>query len=110
MTCSVVQGGHPMRWDLSRERPKDSIGVSCVSECSLYRNMLEIHLMGHRMEILQKTKTRRTSVQSSSDAPGLLSEENKNTNSKRYLHSCVYCGIIHNSQDKQLKCKLEMNE
>lgn len=99
--CPAVQSGCPMRWDLSRERPKDSIGVSCVSERGLYRNMLEVHLMGHSMEVPQKTKTRRTSMQSSSDAPGLLSEENRNTNSKRYLHSCVYCGIIHNSQDKQ---------
>lgn len=72
-----------MKWDLSCERPKDGIGVSCVSERGLYRNTLDIHLMGHSMEIPQKTKPRRPSVQSSSDAPGLLSEENKNTNSER---------------------------
>ena len=30
-----------------------------------------------------------------------LSKENKNTNSKRYKHSYVYCSIIYNSQDME---------
>ena len=28
----------------------------------------------------------------------ILAEENENTNSKRYMHHCVHCSIIDNSQ------------
>lgn len=96
----AVREGPPGRRDLSCERSEGGIGVSCVSERGLYRDTLEIPLMGHSMEIPQKTKTR-PRVQSSSDTPGLLSEEDKNTNSKRCLHACVHCSVIHNGQDKQ---------
>ena len=45
----------------------------------------------------QKLKTR-TTTQSSNFISGYLPEENKNTNSKRYMHLCVHCSIIYKSQ------------
>jgi len=33
--------------------------------------------------------------------PFWVFEENKNTNSKRYMHSHVHCSIIYNSQDME---------
>jgi len=35
---------------------------------------------------------------SSNSTPGYSSEENKNTNMKRYMHPYVHCSIIYNSQ------------
>ena len=31
--------------------------------------------------------------------PGYISKENKNANSRRYMHPNVHCNIIYNSQD-----------
>ena len=46
------------------------------------------------MEVSQKTKNR-TTIGLSSSTPGYISEENKNTNSKRYMHSHVHSSIIY---------------
>ena len=54
--------------------------------------------MENNMEVPQKIKNR-TTVRSGNSTPGYLSEENENTNSKRYMHPCVHCSIIYNSQD-----------
>ena len=40
----------------------------------------------------------RTTRRSSNSTPGFLSEENKNTNLKRYMHSCVHFSIIYKSK------------
>ena len=56
------------------------------------------------MEIPQKTKNR-TTIWSSNSKAGYTSKENKNTNSKRYMHLNVHSNIIYNSQLwKQSKC------
>ena len=35
----------------------------------------------------------------SNSASGNVSEEAQNTNSKEYIHHCVHCSVIYNSQD-----------
>ena len=49
------------------------------------------------MEDAPKPKNR-TTLGSSNSAPGYLSTEIENTNSKRYMHLYVSCRIIYNSQ------------
>ena len=51
--------------------------------------------MEKSMEVPQKIKNKTISYYIS----GYLSKENKNTNSKRYIHPMLYCSIICNSQD-----------
>ena len=48
----------------------------------------------------QKVKNR-TTTQSSNCTSGYFSEEEKNTNSKRYTHPYIECNIIYNSQDME---------
>ena len=55
------------------------------------------------MEVPQKL-TNRTTVRSSNSTSGYFSEENKNTNLKRNMHSHVHCSNIHNSQDTETIC------
>ena len=50
------------------------------------------------MKVSQKVKNR-IAIWSNNSTTGYLPKENKNTNSKRYMHSYVYFSIIHNSQD-----------
>ena len=56
--------------------------------------------MENSMEVPQKIKNR-TTIQLSNSTSGYFSEENKNTNSKRYMHPRVHCSIISNSQDME---------
>ena len=56
--------------------------------------------MENSMEIPQKTKTR-TIKWSRNSTPGYIAKENKNTNSKRYMHPNVHSSIIYNSQDTE---------
>ena len=35
---------------------------------------------------------------------GYLSGKHGNTNLKRYIHPCVYCAFIYNSQDIETAC------
>ena len=60
--------------------------------------------MGNSRVITQKIKNR-TTIWSSNYTPGYLSEENKNSNAKRYMHLYVHRSIIYNSQGMEaLKC------
>ena len=43
---------------------------------------------------------------SSNSTSGFLDKENKNNNSKRYMHPHVHCSIIYYSQDTETKCPL----
>ena len=56
--------------------------------------------MENSMEVPQKTKNR-TAIWSSNSTPGYISEENGNTNLKRYMHPNVHSSIIYNSQDME---------
>ena len=56
--------------------------------------------MENSMEIPQKIKNR-TAIWSSNSTPGYLSKEDKNANSKRYMHPYVHHCIIYNSQDME---------
>ena len=60
------------------------------------------------MEVPQKIKNI-TTIQSSNSTPGYLSKENKNTNSKRYIHRNVHSSIIYNSQDMEASVHQQMN-
>ena len=54
--CPAVREGPPRRRDLSLQRSEGGIAVSCVSERSLYRDTLEIHLMDTVWRSLRKPK------------------------------------------------------
>ena len=56
--------------------------------------------MENKMEDPQKIKNRATKWSSNSTA-GYLSEENENTDSKRYIHPNVHCSIIHNREEME---------
>ena len=56
--------------------------------------------MGNSMEIPQKIKNR-TAIWSSNFTSEYLPEENKNTNSKWYMHTHVHCSTIYNNQDME---------
>ena len=57
-------------------------------------------IMENSMEVPQKIKNR-TTIWSSNSTSEYLSEENENTNLKRYVHSHVHCSIIYNRQDME---------
>ena len=63
-----------------------------VNGCGHYRNSREVP---------QKIKNRIT-IWSSNSTPGYFFKENKNTNSKRYMHTYVHCSIIYNNQDMEI--------
>ena len=54
--------------------------------------------MDNSIEIPQNIKNR-TTMWSSNSTPGYMSEENQNTNLKRYMHPNVHSSIIYKSQD-----------
>ena len=56
--------------------------------------------MENGMEVSQKIKNR-TTMWSSNSTPEYISEENENTNLKRYVYLNVHSSIIYNSQDME---------
>ena len=56
--------------------------------------------MENSMEVPQKIKNI-TTIWDSNSTPGYTSEENKNTNLKKYMHPNVHSSIIYNSQDME---------
>ena len=54
--------------------------------------------MENSMELPQKV-TDGTALWPSTSTSGTISKENKNANSKEYMHLYVYCNIIYNRQD-----------
>ena len=62
------------------------------------RNVNGAAIVQNSMESLSKIKGR-TTIRSSNPIPGNISKGNENRVSKRCLHYCVHCSIIHNSQD-----------
>ena len=69
---------------------------------NLYALLVQIWIgaatMENNIEVPQKIKSR-TTIWSSNFTAGSLSEGNRTTILKRYLHSQVHCSLIHNSQD-----------
>ena len=61
---------------------------------------IDVAIMENNVEIPQKNKNRIT-IQFSDPTFGYLSKENKNINSKRYMHPCVHCSIIYISRDME---------
>ena len=59
--------------------------------------------MENSMEVPEKTKNK-TTAWSSNSSPRYISQENKNTNSKRYTHRHVHCSITYNSLDTETTC------
>ena len=74
----------------SAEQMEPSCTVdTCVNWCSHYEKQY-----GN----FPKIKNRAV-IWSSNFTSGYLAEENKTTNLKGYMHSCIYCSIIYDSQD-----------
>ena len=57
--------------------------------CTVGRIENLCNTMENTMDVPQKIKNR-TAIQSRNSTSGCCSEENKNTNLKRYMHPCVY--------------------
>ena len=76
--------------DVVKREPLCTVGGN-VNWCSHYENT---------MKFPQKIKNR-TTKWSHDSTSGFSSEENQNTNSKRYMNSCVQCSIIYNTQDME---------
>ena len=73
------------------------IGNPCAPLVGVY---IGVAIMEKSMKFLQKIKSR-TAIWSSNSTSECLSKGNKITNLKRYLHPCVRCSIIYNSQDME---------
>ena len=54
-------------------------------------------------KIFKKIKNR-CAIQPRNSTSGYLFEENENTDLERYLHPCVHCSIVDNSQDMAAAC------
>ena len=57
--------------------------------------------MEKSMEVCKKKIRLRTTIRSNNFTSGYFSEENKNTNSKRYIPPYVHCNIIYSRQDME---------
>ena len=68
------------------------------TQALLVRMYIGTDIVENSIRILQKIKNRAT-LKSSNSTSGYLPEENKSTNSKRYMHPYLHCSIIYNSQD-----------
>ena len=75
---------------------------TCIWEplCTVAGTVIGTATMENSMEVPQKIKNR-TTIQSSNSTSGYLSEENKNTNSKRYMHPYAHCSTNYNNQDME---------
>ena len=56
--------------------------------------------MENSMQVPQKIKNK-TATQTTNSTFGYFSEENKNSNMKRYMCPYVHCSIIYNDQDME---------
>ena len=86
----------PLAWELPyaahEALPKSKTNKTVKEIC--------VAIMENSVEIPQKNKNRIT-IQSSDSTFGYLSKENKNINSKRYMHPYLHCSIIYISQDRE---------
>ena len=69
--------------------------VHCWWECKLVQPLWKT-----LWRFLKKSKIE-TTIWSSNSTPGYTSEENENTNLKRYMYVNVHSSIIYNSQDME---------
>ena len=69
--------------------------------CALFVGMKIGTALWKTICFLKKKNKNRTTILSSSSISGFLSEENKNTTLKRYMHPNVHCNITDNRQDME---------
>ena len=58
--------------------------------------------MENSMEVPQKINSRTIIYHPAILFLGFLIRRRQNSNSKRHMHSCVHCSIIHNTQDMEI--------
>ena len=68
------------------------------SSALLVGMQIDAATMENSVKIPQKIKNR-TIIWPNNSSSGYLSKENKNTNSKKYMHPHVHCSIIFKHQD-----------
>ena len=60
---------------------------------------IDTAIIENSMEVSKKIKRNELSYNPIIPLLGIFPKENRNTNSKRYMHPCAYCSFIYNSQD-----------
>ena len=76
--------------DIIKKTRNKKCWQGCREKGTLVYCWWDVFTMENSMEIPQKIKN------------GNLLKENKNTDSKRYMHPNVYCNIVLNSQDMEV--------
>ena len=105
MQIKTIKRSHqtPVKITIIKKTTNNKCWLGCV-EKKILMALLECKLVQPPWKpvwrFLRKSEIR-TAIWCSSSTPGYLAKENKNTNWKRYLHSCGHCKIIYSSQDME---------
>ena len=93
----------PMRWQSSKSLQIINAGEDVEKREPSYTFGGNVNWSSHCGEQYGDSSKlfKKTTIWSSNSPRVYLSEENKNTNSKRYIHPYVNCRIIYNSQDME---------
>ena len=104
---SSPRGGPAWYWHKkTKKKKKKSVGEDVVKTehlSTVGRNIKWCSHSGKQYGGSSKTENR-TTIWSSNSTSGYLSEENKNTNLKRYMHPHDHCSIIYKGQEMQATC------
>ena len=85
--CIAISSARGSSW------PRDRTHISCIS--------MQIFFFYHWSTWKDSISLPRTTICFRNSISACLSEENKNSNSKLYLHLNVHCSIIYNTQDME---------
>ena len=94
---------HLSEYVLLKKQQKTNVGQNVEKRepfCTVGGNVNCCTTMENSIEVTKNIKSRMI-IWSSNSASGYFSQENKNTNSKIYMHFYVHCSIICNSQDME---------
>ena len=80
-----------------------NVGEDVDKRKSLYTAGVNVDQYSHdgKQYIGSSKKIKKAIIWSSNSSPGYISEENKNINSKRYIHPNVHGGTVYYSQDTE---------
>ena len=94
---------HLLEWRSSKRQEVTNVGedVEKREPCAMLVGMQTgAAPVENSMEVPQKLKSR-TTIPSNNSNSEYLSEENENTNLKRFRHTHVHCNVVYKSQDME---------